>query len=758
MADHLGLIIDMMAVLGAASLGGYLASRLKQPVLLGYLLGGMVVGPAGFGLIKGEGDIQVLAEIGVALLLFALGVEFSVKDLLKVKAIALGGGGLQMLLTILLGGGLAYATGWVDTIPKAIFLGAILSLSSTAVVLKSLIERNELGTAHAQAMLAILIVQDLGLGLMLAVLPALTQPPEAIGGALAFALLKAVLFMAAAVIAGVWIVPPLIRAVARTASQELFILTVFVLCLGVALTTSAIGLGIEMGAFVAGLMISEVEYADAALDRVLPMRDVFATLFFASIGILIDPGFLLVNAPVLIGLVAVVMIGKALIVTPLVMVFGYPLKTALVVGLGLNQIGEFSFVLAGVAKTLGLFSERLYGLTVGTAAVTLVLTPFVIKASPALFGLLEQLPLIGPALKASQAPRVSTVEEGITGHVVVAGYGRIGQTLVRMLLEQNQQVIVIDNNEAATAAMRSAGIPYLYGDSASELVLEKAHLDRAHSMAIALPDPMATRLTLKRALSIAPELDVTVRAHIGTEIDTLYQLGAAEVVQPEFEASLEMGMHMLVKLGIPVLAMQKNVEQYRIGRYRSLDSERQDFLITKELEAASAELSGNWFILEAGSPLVGLTLAAADVRRLTGVSILEIKRNGQMLRFPGPDTVLAANDRLLVIGNREEDTAFERLLRGEVQLGDGKPERWLQVPKSSWLVGKSPVQADLRRQWGVLVQAIQREGKVQRFPDPKSPIASGDRLLVCASEEALDRFGAALESSEDPLSLKDSVS
>lgn len=751
MASQLGLIVDMVAVLGAASVGGYLANRLKQPVLLGYLLSGIVVGPAGLGLVKGEGSIQSLAEIGVALLLFALGVEFSIKDLIKVKGIALGGGGLQMLLTTLLGGGLAYATGWVDTVPKAIFLGAVLSLSSTAVVLKSLIERNELGTAHAQAMLAILIVQDLGLGLMLAVLPALTQPPEALVGALTFAVLKAVLFIAGATLVGVWLVPPLIKTVARTGSQELFVLTVFALCLGVALITSAIGLGIEMGAFVAGLMISEVEYADAALDRVLPMRDVFATLFFASIGTLIDPGFLLANAPVLMGLVVLVMVGKALIVTPLVMVFGYPLKTALVVGLGLNQIGEFSFVLAGVAKSLGLFSERLYGLTVGTAAVTLVLTPFVIKVSPILFGFLERLPLVGPALRASQAPRISTVKQGITNHVVVAGYGRVGQTLVRMLREQNQQVVVIDNNEAAVAAMRSEGIPYLYGDSASELVLEKAHLERARSMAIALPDPMATRLTLKRALSIAPELDVTVRAHAGTEIDTLYQLGAAEVVQPEFEASLEMGFHMLVKLGIQTLAVQKTVEQYRQGRYRSLDTERQDFLIKKELEAASADLSSNWFTLEPSSPVVGLTLAAADVRRLTGVSILEIQRDGKTLRFPGADTVFAPKDKLLVVGNREEDAAFVRLLRGEVQSANGKPERWLQVPDASWLVGQSPAQADLRRQWGVLIQAVQREGRVQRFPDPKSPIFSGDRLLVCADEEALERFSEALRSSKNPL-------
>jgi CPA2 family monovalent cation:H+ antiporter-2 len=329
MAGNLTLIVEMVTVLGAAT-GGYLASRLGQPVLLGYLLGGTLIGPAGLKLITLQGNIEVLASIGVALLLFALGVEFSLKDLLRMRTIALGGGTLQILLTILLGGGLAYLTGWVETIPKAVFLGAVLSLSSTAVVLKSLIERNEGQTHHGQIMLAILIVQDLGVGLMLAILPALTQPPNIIGVALLTALLKAMLFLGGAILVGKWVIPLLVRLLIRSGSQELFLLGILSLCLGIALLTSALGLGIEMGAFVAGLMISNVEYADHALDRVLPMRDVFATLFFASIGILIDPAFLLANGWVLIGLVAVTMIGKAVIATGVVRLFGYSLKTALV--------------------------------------------------------------------------------------------------------------------------------------------------------------------------------------------------------------------------------------------------------------------------------------------------------------------------------------------------------------------------------------------------------------------------------------------
>lgn len=665
MADKLTLIVEMVTVLGVAVSGGYLVSRLRQPVLLGYLLGGIVVGPAGLKLVTLEGDIQVLSEVGVALLLFALGVEFSLKDLLRLRVIALGGGSLQIMLTILLAGGLAYLTGWVQTVPKAIFLGAVLSLSSTAVVLKSLIERNEVQTVHGQIMLAILIVQDLGLGLMLAVLPALTQPTNIIGIALFTALLKVLLFLLGAILTGRWVIPFLIRLLAQSGSQELFLLGILVLCLGIALFTYAIGLGIAMGAFVAGLMISNVEYADHALDRVLPMRDVFATLFFVSIGILIDPGFLLANGWVLIGLIAVTMLGKAAIVALIVRGFGYSLKTALTVGIGINQIGEFSFVLAGVAQTQGLFSSRLYGLTVGTTAITLLLAPFMLKATPYLLQWLEQLPVLSPFLQLNSSPRLVGLEEELANHVVVVGYGRVGQTLVRMLYFQGHKILVIDNNEAALQTLRERRIPYLFGDASSTLVLEKANLTQAKAMAIALPDPMATRLTLKRALSLAPDLDITVRAHVNEEIDSLYQLGAQEVVQPEFEASLEMGAHMLLKLGDSTYAVQQVVNRYRRGRYRDILPERSEYWGAADLEVAIEGLQHHWYSLHSDSPLVGMTLAQTNARRLTGATVMAIERNKKLYRYPTGEFTLASGDRLLVVGNSQEHVAFTKLLKGE---------------------------------------------------------------------------------------------
>lgn len=521
-------------------------------------------------------------------------------------------------------------------------------------------------TRHGQIMLAVLIVQDLALGLMLAVLPALTEPPSVIGAALLRSLLTALLFIAIAVPIGVWVIPQVMKRLARTGSQELFLLGVLVLCLGIALLTAEMGLGIEMGAFVAGLMVSSVEYADHALDRVLPMRDVFATLFFASIGLLIDPFFLIANGGFLLLLVAIVMLGKALIVTLIVRLFGYSLKTAFTVGNGINQIGEFSFVLAGVAKGLGVFSEDLYGLTVGTTAITLLATPFWMRFSPNLLSVSEKLPLVGPLMRASQEPRQIEIEPGISGHIVVAGYGRVGRTLVRMLRSQGHTVLVIDNNEATLPSLRQKQISYLYGDASSELVLEKAELSKAKSMAIALPDPLATRLTLKRALSLVPNLDVTARAHVDTEIDTLYQLGATEVVQPEFEASLEMGAHMLTKLGTPAYQVQHIVNDYRTGRYRAIIPD-QPVNTATDLEAIFDGLGGQWYTLSTDSPLAGQTLAQANVRSRTGATIMAVKRNKTVQRYPDAQTTLEEGDRLLVVGNAKEQAAFEQLLDRQVQ-------------------------------------------------------------------------------------------
>ncbi len=744
MQEDFRLIIDFVSVLAAAAAGGLLASLGRQPPLLGYLLGGMIVGPAGLGLIKELVQIETLAQFGVAFLLFALGVEFSLTELKKVQAIALGGGGLQITLTILVTMlASSLLMNWGVTFPaKGVFLGAILSLSSTAVVLKCLMERNEAGTPHGQVMLGILVVQDLALGLMLAVLPALHQPAEAIGTAVGLALLKIGLFAAGAVAVGIWLIPPLLRLLARTESRELFLLGIVTLCLAIALLTDKLGLSIEMGAFVAGLMISEVEYSDQTLTYVEPLRDVFAALFFAAVGMLIDPIFLWNNLELILGLVLLVFVGKFLIVTPLVRAFGYSLRTAIIAGLGLAQIGEFSFVLASEGQALGLVSRRVYLLIAGTTAVTLVLTPFVMQLVPRLLNWAEDWEGLKRFLDPTDVPREVSVDLPVQDHFVVCGYGQVGRNVVRLLQEHNYPVLVIDQSESQIQQLREASIPYVYGNAASLHVLETAGVEQAKGMAIALPDPMSSRLCLKRALALDPDLDIVVRANNDRDIELFYQLGAKEVVQPEFEASLELATHLLGSVGLFVPLIQREMQQIRDSHYLDLRTSQTSSQMARELKLAAQEMNSKWYNLPENSPLTGMTLQEANIRQLTGVSLVAIRRaDGKEIGYPDAETRLKKGDRLLAVGEPEELAAFIELAKGEVAVpGASTPVQWLQVPPGSPAAGKALWELHWRRQYGVSVQAIRREGKFIAFPDGGAEIRSGDHLLLCGGSYPLKKL------------------
>ena len=741
MQEDFRLIVDLVLVLAAAAGGGLLAALLRQPVLLGYLLGGMVVGPAGLGLIKELIQVETLAQFGVAFLLFALGVEFSLAELKKVQAISLGGGGLQIILTILVTTLVSLGMNWVSSPAQGVFLGAILSLSSTAVVLKCLMERNETETPHGQVMLGILVVQDLALGLMLAVLPALDQPLESMAITVGWALLQLGLFAAGAVAAGIWIIPPLLRLLAQTESRELFLLGVVALCLGIALLTEHLGLSIEMGAFVAGLMISEVEYADQTLTYVEPLRDIFATLFFASIGMLIDPVFLWNNLELILGLVALVFVGKFLIITPLVRVFRYPLKTALLAGLGLAQIGEFSFVLASEGRALGLVSRRVYLLILGTTAVTLVLTPFVLRLVPYLFNWAETLSWLKPYLDSSSAPREMTTDLPLQDHVVVCGYGKMGRNLVRLAQEHGLSVVVIDQSESKIQQLREVGVPYVYGNAGSLRVLEAAGVDKARSLAIALREPMSTRLCLKRALELAPSLDSVVCANHDKDMELLYQLGAREVVQPEFEASLELATHLLTGMGLALPVIQQEMQQIRGHHYLELRPE-QSASRWRDLQMATQDMNSRWYRLPTGSPLTGMTLEEVDLRYLTGVSLMAIRRaRGQEVDYPNSQTILEEGDRLLVVGESEELIAFDELAKGQAAVPEeNMPCHWVIVPADSPVIGQTLTKLYIQHRCGVQVKAIRRDGRFIRFPDRGMELLARDQLLLCGGYSAMNQL------------------
>ena len=742
MPEDFRLIVDLVLVLAAATIGGLLASLLRQPAILGYLIGGIIVGPGGLGVIKELIQVETLAQFGVAFLLFALGVEFSFAELKKVQGISLGGGGLQIVFTILITALTMGILGW-DTSPiQGIFLGAILSLSSTAVVLKCLMERNEMASPQGQIMLGILVVQDLALGLMLAVLPALNQPEggvifEAVGRSL----LLIGLFALGAVIAGIWVIPKLLQFLAKTESKELFLLGVVALCLGIALLTEHLGFSIEMGAFVAGLMISEVEYADQTLTYVEPIRDIFAALFFVAVGMLIDPIFLWEHLELIIGLMLLIVAGKTLIIIPIVKLFGYSWRTSIITGLGLAQIGEFSFVLASAGQGLGLVSRRVYLLIVGTTALTLIITPFILQFAPKLLDWIEEKWDLSNLLENSQ--KITNIAEDLPqqNHIIVCGYGRVGRNLVRLLQSHNYAVIVIDQSEKTVQELRNNQIPYLYGNAASLHVLEAAGVDRAASMAIALPDPMSTRLCLKRSLEFSPNLDVIVIADRDKDIELLYQLGAKEVVQPEFEASLELSNHVLTKMGLGGDKIQQEMQKIRQSQYSDFRPKQSAQEVARDLQQATQEMNSKWYALPTNSPLMGMTLEESNIRPMTGISIMAIRRfTGEEIDYPDGQVRLEKDDKLLVVGEAAALETLDQLAKGEVTIpAESISCQWLNIPENSQVIGKSLSKLDLANRFGVQVQALRREDKFYRWPNRSLDLEAGDRLLLCGSFHDLNQ-------------------
>lgn len=459
------------------------------------------------------------------------------------------------------------------------------------------------------------------------------------------------------------------------------------------------------------------------------------------------------NLELILGLVTLVFIGKFLIITPLVKIFRYPLKTALICGLGLAQIGEFSFVLASEGQQLGLVSRRVYLLILGTTAVTLVLTPFVLRLLPILFDWAETMPWLQPYLNGEGKPLEVADDLPIKDHIIVCGYGRVGKNLVKVLLSHQLPVIVIDQSERIIQQLREAKIPYVYGNCVSFHVLQTAGINRAKAMAIALPDPMSTRLTLRRGLELFPELNIVVRATNNKNIEALYQLGAREVVQPEFEASLEMVSFLLTDIGLSAVLVQQEIQQIRQSHYLDFRPEQSASEAARALRRATADLNKRWYTLPTNSPLVGMTLEQADMRYLTGVSLMAIQRiAGEEIDYPDAKTILEEGDRLLVVGSSEEIAALEEFASGKATVpGENSACQWVKLDSESPVLGKTLADLDIRRQYAVEIQAIRREGKFLRYPESKTRLQNRDQLLLCGRLSALNKLEELFSCQNQPV-------
>ncbi|MCC2669305.1 MAG: trkA [Armatimonadetes bacterium] len=569
MNEH-DFIVNLAVALLAAAIGGLVARLLKLPVLVGYLAAGVLVGPHTPGVTANAEAVHAVAKLGVALLIFAIGVQFHLKEMLAIRKIALVGGGIQILGTIALGWLVGVWLGWGHY--GGAFLGCALALSSTAVMMRLLEERGELGTSHATAMLGILVVQDLAVVLMMALLPAAAQISEGGAGALAgvgLSILRAIVLVAAALLLASRGVPWLLERAARAGSQELFLIIVVCVCLGAAYLAQLNGLSLELGAFLAGLVISESDYAQEVFSQIRPLRDLFASLFFVSIGMLLEPAIVAQHAPAVAAVVVTIVVGKSILAVGALFAAGTHGRTALLAGLGLAQIGEFSFVLASVGTDRKLIPDFEAGVILAAALISILLTPFVYGAAPAIYRAANRVPALARLMNRRQESGLGHGEEPEPIRAVILGCGRVGKHVSQALSSTGVRHVVVDYEAAVIKRLRGVGIPVVFGDATSEVVLREALTPGVELAVVALPEASMTPIAVRALKRLKPELPIIARVHRGTSIPRVRAAGADEVIHAEFEAATAIIRHGLARLGVPEAETEAHVSLIRAHRYRS---------------------------------------------------------------------------------------------------------------------------------------------------------------------------------------------
>jgi CPA2 family monovalent cation:H+ antiporter-2 len=655
----MGIAADIAIILVAALLGGFIAQRLNQPLILGYIIAGILVGPYTGGVTVTEiHDIELLAEIGVALLLFALGLEFNFKKLERVRMIAFLGTPIQILLTMAMGYGIGQLLGWSSY--QSLWFGALISLSSTMVILKTLMALGVLGTLSSRIMIGMLIVQDLAVVPMMIILPELDHLEQGLP-MLGLAILRAVAFLVGMIYVGTRMIPFLLKRIAAWNSRELFLIAIMALGLGIGYATYLTGLSFAFGAFVAGMVLSESEYSHQALSDIIPLRDIFGMLFFVSVGMLLDPAFLLANLSTVLLIVVFILVGKTAIFGLLTRAFGYRGLAPFAVGLGLFQIGEFAFVLARVGLADRAISPDMYALVLATALTTMMLTPFAMRSAPALAQWYRR------QRGAVPLQNIDLPEHELRDHIIIAGYGRVGRYTADVLRRLKLPFVVIELDQHLMDQVKTSGIPVIYGDASSPIVLEAAGMHHARLALVAVSAALDVELIVRGMRQINPHLHIIARAARRAQIDVLRSLGVDEVVQPEFEAGLEMVRQTLLHFDFPAAEIEQFGDAVRNELYQPFQTLHTDARLLDQLRRARQLLEIEWITLPADAPLVGQSIKKAEIRQVTGALIVGVVRDEVVYNNPEPDLVFAAADSIAVLGTPEQRSAFRTLTTADPQ-------------------------------------------------------------------------------------------
>ena len=624
-----------------------LFNKIKLPSIVGFLIAGMIIGPYGFQLISNISEIEIMAEVGVILLLFTIGLEFSLKELAKMKKLLLLGGGLQVLITILTTTILLYLFGL--ELRLAIFLGMLVSLSSTAIVLKLLSDRGELQTPQGKISVGILIFQDLAIVPMFLLVDILGTSGEINIISIVIRLLTAVGVIAFILFAAKYLSPKLLYYLARTRIRELFTVGIILILLGTAYLTHNFGLSFALGAFIAGLILSESEYSSQITAEVIPFKDVFNSIFFVSVGLLLNINYV-IDFPIWVILSAAgIIILKSTIIYILVLLMKYPGRIAVLSALGLAQIGEFSFILAQQGtQLLGNYMDLL----LASAIFTMIVTPFLIKFSTQ---------VADKSALTKKSDKVSNKDE-LTKHVIIAGFGLNGRNLAKVLKETGIKYIVIEMNPDTVKQERSNGEPIIFGDISREEVLHTARIEDAKVLVVAISDRTISRRVIRIAKNINKDLFVLVRTRFLEETDDLIKLGSDAVIPEEFETSIQIFRRVLEQYHIPLNLIMQQVNLLRGESYKWMRSEKSSSNVFSHLDEILAAGIAESFYLNDKNINTGKTLAELNIRAKTDATVLAIIREGKTISNPAASEKLLSGDTLVITGTHKAvDSAFELL-------------------------------------------------------------------------------------------------
>jgi CPA2 family monovalent cation:H+ antiporter-2 len=650
----MGIAADIVIIVVFALFGALIAQKFKQPLILGYIIVGIAIGPHAGGIIVAKiKEIELIAEIGVALLLFGLGLEFSFNELKPVWKVALIGTPFQMLLTMGLGYSIATWLNW-PLIP-ALWFGALISLSSTMVTLKTLMNQGWMGTLSSRIMIGMLVVQDLLVVPLMIIMPKLSDSKAGLT-LIAIAALKSAVFLFLMFFLGVKLLPKMLAKVAEWESRELFLLTNTAIGLGIGYATYVSGLSFAFGAFVAGMVLSESDYGHQALSEIIPLRDMFGLLFFASVGMLLDPRFVAQNISTICGVVFLLFLGKGAIFALIVKFMGYRNIIPLAVGMGLFQVGEFSFVLGRVGLATNSISKELFSFAMSTAIISMLLTPIISKFIEPIYALKRKM------FKHEPYQVENLPEDKLTDHVVIAGGGKIGRYIAHILQSLGVSFIIVELNSRCFEQCKSEGFPVIFGDIRQPVVLEQLNLEQAELFLHTIPGFVVTNSVVRRVKQANPNLDIVVRTEEAEHMQDLYHQGVSTVVFPGLETGLEFARQALFHLNIPASLIERYTGTLRLN-YETLSVNGSGSInAITHLANAKELLQIDWFKITEKSQLIGKSIGHKKIRSHTGSSIVGIISDEKFTPNPTAEFVLKEGDFVAVIGNNQQRAAFHNLI------------------------------------------------------------------------------------------------